>query len=257
METYSPYLLFIGLAVIIFILWNTKRVIIYEYERGVLFKRGKFERILAPGQHWYFRPGRSVKVMDIRTMLVSLPGQEVLSGDNVGVKISLICSIKVEDPYKALVEVENYLQAVYAEIQVGLRDIVGETPIEEFLSKRKVIGEELTNRTRQKISDYGVTLESVAIKDIMFPGELKQIFAQVVNAKKEGLAALERARGESAAMRNLANTAKLLEKRPGLLQLRILQTLDKNPGHTIILGDIADKDLLKKKIKGKKDKKSK
>ena len=254
MEALYALLIVLAFAVLIYVLWNTKSVVVFEFERGLFYKRGKFERLLEPGQHWYFRAVRSVQKMDVRTRLVTLPGQEMLSSDNVGIKVTLVCSYKVDDPYRATMDVQNYVQSLYAELQVNLRDIVGETPIDDLLVKRKEIGEELLNRTQDTVLAFGVFLESVAVKDIMFPGELRRIFAQVVNAKMEGRAALERARGESAAMRNLANSAKLLEKNPGLLQLRILQTLDNNPGNTIILGDMTEKAVFQKLKQGETEK---
>lgn len=253
MDIFFSFLIVILPALSLYLLWNTRKVVVFEYERGLLFKRGKYERLLEPGQHWYFRSLHTVRKIDIRSHIMSLPGQEVLSADNVGVKLSIVCSFKVVDPHLALVAVENYTQVLYTELQVNLRDIVGELPIDDFLSKRKEIGELLFNRSKDKSSDYGIVLESAAIKDIMFPGELKRIFAQVVNARKEGLAALERARGESAALRSLANTSKLLENNPGLLQLRLLQTIDKNPSTTIILGDISESPSPKIQIQGGKE----
>lgn len=254
MDILLPIILLFIFLIIIFLLWNTKKLVVYEFERGLLFVQGKYVRELGPGQHWYFRFIHSVTKVDIRTRFVSLQGQEILSSDNIGIKVSLVCKYKVKDPYRSVVEVENYQQAVYLELQTNLRDILGEISIDDFLAKRKELGEELLKRTSDKVSEYGVLLEAVSLKDIMFPGDLKNIFAQVVNARKEGLAALERARGESAVLRNLANTASLLEKNPALLQLRILQTLEKNPGNTIILGDISEGELQKKIGFSKKDK---
>jgi regulator of protease activity HflC (stomatin/prohibitin superfamily) len=227
-------------VIMLYFLYALKLVIIFEYERGLLFKGGRYARLLEPGSHWYLRSRHQIRRIDIRSQHIAIPGQEVLSADNVGLKISLVCSCRVVDPYQAIVANQNFLQAVYTELQVNLRDLVGETPIDELLEKRKELGAELLARAKDRVTEFGVCLEAVAIKDIMFPGDLKRIFAQVVNARKEGVAALERARGESAALRNLANTANLLEKNPGLLQLRLLQALDSNPGNTIILGDISE-----------------
>jgi len=175
--------------------------------------------------------------MDMRSRIIPIPGQEVLSSDNIGIRISLIGTYKIDDPVKATVEVIDYQQAIYLELQVNLRDIVGAIPIDEFLSKRQDIGNQIFERSKDNLSKFGILLEAVSIKDIMFPGDLKQIFAQVVNARNEGLAALERARGESAALRNLANSASVLEKNPGLLQLRTLQAIERSPGNIILSGD--------------------
>ncbi|MBN2500196.1 MAG: slipin family protein [Anaerolineales bacterium] len=254
MEVFYLILLAVVVVIVLYIPLGIRNIVIFEYERGLLFKNGKFERVLGPGRHRYSHWSMSIQKVGIRSRMVTLPGQEVLSADNVGIKVSMVCQYKVDDPYRAFVAVENYAQVIYAELQVALRNLVGETPIEEFLTKRAEIGEALLERTQTKASAYGILLESVAVKDIMFPGELKRIFAQVVNAKMEGLAALERARGESAALRNLANTANLLEKNPGLLQLRILQTIEKNPATIVILGDISKETSFKQLTQGKTNK---
>lgn len=240
MNTVTLLIIIVIVLLIIFVLGNLRRIVIFEHQKGLLYRYGKFQKLLSPGQHWYFRAVHTIQRVDTRSHLVSIPGQEVLSADNVSIKVSLVANFKIGDPYRAISEVVDYFQAIYLELQVNLRDIVGEIPIDEFLSARQNVGEQLLERSKDSVLDFGIILESVSIKDIMFPGELKKIFAQVVNAQKEGLAALERARGESAALRNLANTAKLLEKNPGLLQLRILQAIDNNPGNTIILGDVSD-----------------
>ncbi len=217
-----------------------RRVIIFEYERGLLFTNGKFKRILEPGQHWTSRFVHTVQKVDVRTRSVSIAGQEVLSADNITIRISLAATFKVADPYQVVVSAANFLEELYLLVQTQLRDLVGALPIDELLAKRKQIGEQLFENTTERARAMGVELIAVSIKDIMFPGELKNIFAQVVSARNEGLAALERARGESAALRNLANAAKLLEENPGLYQLRILQTIAASTGNTIILSPSGD-----------------
>ena len=103
---------------------------------------------------------------------------------------------------------------------MALREIIGSETIENLLEKRKELNKKLLDGTEKAISEIGISLISVEIKDIMFPGNLKLIFAQVAKAKQEGLASLEKARGETAALRNLANAAKLVEQKPALIQLR-------------------------------------
>jgi regulator of protease activity HflC (stomatin/prohibitin superfamily) len=212
-----------------------KRIVIFEHERGVVYRNGKFHRVLQPGSHWLFPYFEKLKNIDIRARFITIPGQDVLSSDNISVKVSLAVNFRVDDPFKAMNLSFNYSESLYSILQLELRDLFGSTAIDELLVKRKEMGETLFEKSRAKAADLGLLLISADIKDIMFPGELKNIFAQIVNARNEGLAALERARGESASLRNLANTAKLLENNPALLQLRILQALDGKSGNTIIL----------------------
>ena len=231
---------FVITAFILFLLFllavfTVHRTVIFEYQRGLVYRRGKFLTTWNPGEHWYFGLLRSVHKVDIRTIHVTIQGQEVLTSDNVSIKTSLAAAYKVADPYSAVNRVLNYQEALYLLLQLNLRDIVGELAIEDLLAKRNEIGKSLFDRSVQKAAEIGLELQLVNIKDIMFPGELKNIFAQVVNARKEGLAALERARGESAALRNLANAASLLNSNPNLWQLRLLQGLEKSSGNTIVL----------------------
>ncbi len=227
----------LGLAILIGLLYlaNFRPYTVLEHERGLIYRNGRFQRVLHPGRHWYNRLVHTIYTLDVRARFVSIPGQEVMSSDNVSLKVSLAANFKVVDPYRAINQTASYQDSLYAFLQLALRDLVGATPIDELLARRKEIGDLLFENTRAKATELGIELLSVGIKDIMFPGELKSIFAQVVSARKEGLAALERARGESAALRNLANTAKLLENNPALLQLRLLQALSSSSGNTIML----------------------
>ncbi len=224
--------------------------VIYEHQRGLLYRQGKFVRILMPGIHRYSKLLHSCSKIDVRIQNVTIPGQDVLSADNVSIRMSLAASYKVSDPYLAINKIANYQEALYLILQLNLRDAVGSQPIEDLLAKRGEIGKTLFDNSAEKVAEMGLELLSVNIKDIMFPGELKNIFAQVVNARNEGLAALERARGESAALRNLANAAKLLENNPSLLQLRLFQVLENSSGNTIVLtppdGTFSLRDVTKK-----------
>jgi regulator of protease activity HflC (stomatin/prohibitin superfamily) len=216
------------------------QVVIFEHERGVVYRQGKFHRILQPGGHWLYAFLEKLQKVDIRARFITIPGQDVLSADNITVKVSVAVNFKVDDPFKALNSNFNYSESLYSILQLELRDLFGSTPIDQLLLKRKEIGEALFEKSKEKAAEFGLLLLSADIKDIMFPGELKNIFAQIINARNEGLAALERARGESASLRSLANTAKLLENNPALLQLRILQALQSKSGNTIVLSTSPD-----------------
>ncbi len=228
--------LFIVLIVIILIaIVGVQRIVIYEYQRGLLYRQGKFAMVLQPGQHFYFRLMHTVNRIDVRMVNTTIPGQEVLSADNVGLKISLAAGHRVTDPYLAVNKVLDYPATLYLLLQVNLREIVGSMTVDDILLKREEIGKQLYERSRDQAAELGVELQFANVKDLMFPGELKNIFAQVVNARKEGQAALERARGETAALRSLANAAGVFDNNPGLLQLRLLQVLEKNSGNTVVL----------------------
>jgi regulator of protease activity HflC (stomatin/prohibitin superfamily) len=229
----------IALLVLVFLLIASilffKMVTIFEFQRGLLFRNGRFASILEPGLHFYFSPITSIQRVDIREMNMVLPGQEVLSADNIAMKISLVASYRVADPYRAMTQVTNFMDALHTVLQINLRDTVGSLPVDELLAKRSEIGKAVLEKSVERAKELGLELKMANIRDIMFPGELKNIFAQVVSARNEGLAALERARGESAALRNLANAARLLDGNPSLRQLRLLQMLENKSGNTVIL----------------------
>jgi regulator of protease activity HflC (stomatin/prohibitin superfamily) len=240
MGTMDIFLYALVILIILYLLFNLRRSLIFEHERGLLYQNGKFVRILQPGQHWSLRFMHAVQKVDLRKRVASVSGQELLSADNISLKISLAASYKIEDPYKAVTETTNFQEALYTLLQLHARDLIGALPIDELLARRKEMGEALYAAAKDKALEMGLKLEYVNLKDIMFPGELKNIFAQVVNARNEGLAALERARGESAALRNLANSAKLLEGNPGLMHLRLMQALSSASGNTVILTSSLD-----------------
>jgi regulator of protease activity HflC (stomatin/prohibitin superfamily) len=225
----------LALLLLLLLYATIKVYLLYEYQRGLLYRRGKFVRLLGPGLHVIFTPFESITKIDMRQHYVTVSGQEVMSADNVGLKISLAARFRVVDPDKAVHQVVNYQEALYLLLQIGLRAAVGALEVEDLLVKRAEIGKQILEQALPQAAEIGVDLQLVDVKDIMFPGELKNIFAQVVNARKEGLASLERARGESAALRNLANAAHILDDNPNLRQLRLLQALEKNSGNTIVL----------------------
>lgn len=228
-----------------------RRETVYEYESGLLFSKGLLRRTLPPGQRWFLKTHSMIQKVDMRLRTVSVPSQEVLSSDNVTIKVTLAAQYSVTDPVIALTKVEKFQDAFYMLLQLALRELVGGMQIDDVVSKRQELGKSIYEQTKVKARDLGLTLHLVDIKDIMFPGDLKKIFAQVVNAQKEGQASLERARGETAALRSLANAAKLLEGNPALMQLRFLQSVDAGTGNTVVLGLPSDVLPLPLKKQGK------
>ena len=212
-----------------------KKITVYEYERTLQFREGKFVKTLQPGRYWINPSKSKVVAFDLRPKFVSITGQEVLSADGVSIKVSIAANYSISDPYLAYTKAEKYGEALHLILQLALREIIGSERIDDILEKRRDFGERLRDKTGKKLEEIGLSLVDVQIKDIMFPGSLKQIFAQVAKARQEGLAALERVRGETAALRKLANAAKLVESNPALMQLRMLQALGETRGNTLIL----------------------
>jgi regulator of protease activity HflC (stomatin/prohibitin superfamily) len=209
---------------------------IYEFERGLKFSRGRLAGSLAPGMYWQFGPFTRVQKIDIRPAQVAVAGQEVLSADGVAVKASVAATYQVIDPERALLGVGDYTTAVYTELQLALRAVIAGLPVEALLEKRPELSAQLKSIAADRLKSIGIEMNDAAIRDLTFPGELKKIFSQVVKARQEGLAALEKARGETAALRNLGNAAQMIQRSPQLMQLRLLQVLGQQPGNTVVLG---------------------
>ena len=213
-----------------------RRVTIFEYEKGLQYYKGKFKTLLEPGQYWYVPFVTTIDKIDVRPCFVSITGQEILSSDGITLKLSLAAQYEIADPYIAVCKVRNYSESLHIELQLAIREIIGNAAIDELLENRNQFSTRLFEATENKIRKIGLKLISVNIKDIMFPGPLKQIFAQAVKARKEGLAVLEKARSETAALRKLANAAKMIESNPNLMNLRLVQALGESSGNTLVLG---------------------
>jgi regulator of protease activity HflC (stomatin/prohibitin superfamily) len=212
------------------------RTIVYEYERGLKFTRGRFKGIVGPGRYWHSASLTQIQRIDVRPSRVTVAGQEVLSADGVAVKASIVATFQVKDAERAVLGSDNYQVAIHTELQLALRSIASSLPIDELLRRRPDIAGQLKELAAPPLGKLGIELIDAALRDLTFPGDLKKIFTQVVKARQEGLAALEKARGETAALRNLANAAAMIERNPSLMQLRALQVLAQQPGNTLVLG---------------------
>jgi regulator of protease activity HflC (stomatin/prohibitin superfamily) len=213
-----------------------ERVVVFEYERGLRYDNGRFAGVVEPGTYLLLERRSRIRKIDVRPDTITVPGQEVITSDGVSLRISLAAQYVVVDPAVAINEHQNYHSALYVALQVALREVVAATDVDSLLEQRAAIGGRVEELARDEIVRLGVRLESVEAKDLMFSGDLRKAFAQVVTARKEGLAALERARGETAALRNLANAARVLDANPALMQLRVLQQIGGTAGNTIVLG---------------------
>jgi len=145
---------------------------------------------------------------------------------------------QVADPVKAAHETQNWASDIYNTAQLALRAVIGAVTVEALLAQRLDVGAQLLARVQPEAAKIGVNVLALEVKNVMFPADLKRAFADVLKAKQEGQAALERARGESASLRNLANAARVLEGNPALMNLRFMQSLAtaQNAGNTLVVG---------------------
>ncbi|MBI5718853.1 MAG: slipin family protein [Burkholderiales bacterium] len=200
-----------------------------EHGAGLLWVDGKVERLLAPGSHAFWKFGRnvSVELVDLRLQALEVSGQEILTRDKVALRLNLSATWRYTDvlqAYKALAKPADHL---YRELQFGLRAAVGTRSLDELLENKSVIDEVVTAQVTAKLAGYGLQLEGVGVKDIVLPGEMKTILAQVVEAGKAAEANVIRRREETAATRSLLNTAKVMEDNPVALRLKELETLER------------------------------
>ena len=233
------WLLLIPLALVVLVIGSRLlgSMTVLEYERALRFDHGKYVALVGPGRHWYQPRKTSFQRVDTRLTYQAISGQEVLSADGVAFKVSLLASYRVADPRLAVLETQDLKEAVHASLQLALRSIIAGQDAEALLQRRAEFAAPLLAEAGAQLTKIGVDLQNAAVRDLTLPGDLKKVFSQVAQARQEGPASLERARGETAALRNLANAAQLMERHPPLLQLRLLQVLAAQPGHSIILGN--------------------
>jgi len=206
-----------------------------QWEQALLFRDGALVATLGPGGHRRWRSRYTVRRVDMRPWVLLVPTQEVPTADGVSVKVTAAGQAQVADPVAFVTAVQDAHGALYLAVQVALREVVAAHTVEEVLAGRAELGAELTAAVRG-LDLLGVTVASLELKDIVLPADLKRARAEVLVAQAQGLAALERARGETAALRSLANAARQAEGSPALLQLRLLQQLAATPGHTVVIG---------------------
>lgn len=198
---------------------------INEYERGIKFTLGKFSKIMSPGWKIVLPIFQSYKKVDIRTKAVDVPEQDAITKDNVSVRINAVIYYKVFDASKAVLEVENFYFAVGQLAQTTMRNAVGSVSLDELLSERDKISEEICNIIDKATDPWGIKVENVELKDVSLPEEMKRVIARVAEAKREKEAVITKAKGEVEASLNLSKAADLMSKTPGAMHLRTLSTI--------------------------------
>lgn len=199
--------------------------ILPEYERGVLFRLGRLAGTRGPGL-FFIIPGidRLVRV-SLRTVAFDVPPQDVITHDNVTIKVSAVIYFRVIEPQKAIVEVENYLYATSQLSQTTLRSVLGQVELDELLANREKINKELQEILDRHTGPWGVKVSNVEVKNIDLPQEMMRAIAKQAEAERERRAKVIHAEGELQASEKLAMAANVLAGEPMSLQLRFLQTL--------------------------------
>ncbi len=223
MQVFSM-IVFLGILFVIIILSNAIRVL-REYERGVIFRLGRLIGSKGPGIIFLVPiVDRMVKVT-LRTVVLDVPPQDVITKDNVSLKVNAVVYFRVVQPEKSVVEVENYLFATSQLSQTTLRSILGQSELDDLLSQRDKINRELQKIIDEHTEPWGIKVSNVEVKQIDLPIEMQRAMAKQAEAERERRAKIVHADGEFQASQKLSDAASIISSNPVALQLRFLQTL--------------------------------
>ena len=223
MAAYSLFL-FVLIAFVVIILSNSIRIL-REYERGVIFRLGRLIAVKGPGIIFLIPIVDSIVKISLRTVVMDVPPQDIITRDNVSIKVNAVVYFRVVLPDKAVVEVENFLFATSQLSQTTLRSILGQSSLDELLSERDKINSELQKIIDTHTEPWGIKISNVEVKQIDLPVEMQRAMARQAEAERERRAKVIHAEGEFQASQKLAQAAEVIEKHPTALQLRFLQTL--------------------------------
>ena len=223
MDNLSPVLILV-IIVVLYLISSIK--ILAEYERGVIFRLG---RVLGspkgPGVILVFRPIDRMVRTSLRVEAMEVPPQDVVTRDNVTVKVNAVIYFRIVDPSKAVIEVSNYLYATSQLAQTTLRSVLGEVELDELLSQREKLNLKLQTALDQHTGPWGVKVALVEVKQVDFPDQMIRAIARQAEAERERRAKIIHAEGEVAAAANLEKAAEIMARQPAAIQLRYLQTL--------------------------------
>ena len=217
-------MLILGVVIVFYVLTSIQ--ILAEYERGVIFRLGKLlPQPKGPGVILVFRPIDRVVRLSLRTLVHDVPPQDVITRDNVSVKVSAVVYFRVIDPRKAVVEVENYLYATSQLSQTTLRSVLGQAELDDLLSQRDRLNQQLQHILDNETEPWGIKVSAVEVKNVDLPQEMQRAMARQAEAEREKRAKIIHAEGELQASEKLSQAAAVIEREPAAMTLRYLQTL--------------------------------
>ncbi len=216
---------FIFLIIFLLILASSAIKILREYERGVIFRLGRLIGAKGPGIIFIIPGVDKLLKISLRTVTMDVPPQDVITRDNVSIKVNAVVYFRVIDPNRAVVEVENYLYATSQLAQTTLRSVVGQAELDELLSQREKINITLQDILDKHTEPWGIKVSLVETKQVDLPEEMRRAIARQAEAERERRAKIIHAEGEAQAAEKLAEAANVIGKNPAAIQLRFLQTL--------------------------------
>jgi len=218
-------LTFLFLVIIILLFLQASIKVINEYERAVVLRLGKFHKVKGPGLILLIPVIDKMRKIDLRTVTLDVPPQEVITRDNVSIRVSAVVYFRVMDPDKAFLQVEDYYYATSQLAQTTLRSVCGQAELDEILAEREKLNIKLQEILDADTEPWGVKVSKVEIKEIDLPEEMKRAMAKQAEAERERRAKIISADGEYQASKTLLEAAKIMAENPITLQLRYLQTL--------------------------------
>ncbi len=224
----SSLLVSIIIFIVVVILISIKQI--NEYQRGAKFQFGRYVGIMGPGWKLVFPIIQSFQKFDIRIRAVNVPDQEVITQDNVSARINAVIYYNIADVEKAVLAVEDYYYAVLQLAQTTMRNVVGETSLDDLLAKRSDVAIKIQKIVDKAAEVWGIEVDTVELKDIVLPEEMKRVIAQQAEAERERRSIIIRAEGEKEASKNIAEAAKILASTMGGLHIRTLQTISELSG---------------------------
>jgi regulator of protease activity HflC (stomatin/prohibitin superfamily) len=216
-----PYL--IPVILVVALIYNSIKILM-EYERGVIFFLGKFQTVKGPGLIIVWPVVQKMVRVNLQTVTMEVPAQDVITRDNVSVKVNAVIFFRVVDPQHAILAVQDYLYSSSQIAQTTLRSVLGQSQLDELLSKREEINVELQRIIDQQTEPWGVKVSAVEVKNVDLPPEMLRAIAKQAEAERERRAKVIHAQGEFEASQKLSEAAAILSN-PTALQLRYLQTL--------------------------------
>ncbi len=216
---------FVFLVLILLSLVATAIKIVQEYERGVIFRLGRLVGARGPGLFFIIPILEKMIRVDLRTVTLDVPSQEIITKDNVTTRVNAVVYFRIMNPEKAIVEVENYLTATSLIAQTSLRSILGQNDLDDLLGEREKINKKLQEVIDEQTDPWGIKVSTVEVKDLELPENMKRAMARQAEAERERRAKVIAAEGEYQAAEKLTAAAGIISKHPEALQLRFLQTV--------------------------------
>jgi regulator of protease activity HflC (stomatin/prohibitin superfamily) len=197
-----------------------------QWEKAVVFRMGKFSSIKGPGLFFIIPIVDQARFIDVRVLTMDIPTQQVITKDNVPVRINGVIFFQVSNVADAIIKVQDYRYAISQYAQTSLRDVIGQMTLDQLLGEREEIGKAIEANVEKDTEEWGLEVKGIRIQDIDMPEELKKMMSRQASAEREKRATITKAEGDRDAALNLAAAARTMTESPGAMQLRTLQTID-------------------------------